>query len=178
MKTPPIQIWTIGHSTRTFEEFLGLLKEHGIEAVADVRQFPGSRRYPQFNSENLLASLRRAGVGYVHFLELGGRRKVQPDSPNTAWRHPAFRGYADYMMTPPFRDGIERLLALAAGKRTAILCAEAVWWRCHRSMISDYLKVRGDDVIHILAPGKSQPHPMTSAAKIVDGRLSYTASAS
>jgi len=175
MQSQPIQIWTIGHSTRPLEEFIALLKENEIAALADVRQFPGSKRYPHFNSENLSASLAREGIEYFHFLELGGRRKVSPDSPNTAWRHPAFRGYADYMMTENFRDGISRLLMLAKSKRTAIMCAEAVWWRCHRSMISDYLKAHGHEVIHILGKGKTEIHPFTSAARIVDGKLTYAA---
>lgn len=175
MQSRPIQIWSIGHSTRSLDDFVALLKEYEIAALADVRQFPGSRRYPQFNSENLSASLADNGIEYFHFLELGGRRKVSPDSPNTAWRHPAFRGYADYMMTDQFRDGILRLLAMAEKKRTAIMCAEAVWWRCHRSMISDYLKAYGHKVIHILSKGKTEVHPFTSAASIVNGKLTYTA---
>lgn len=175
MKLRPIQIWTIGHSTRPLEEFIALLKENEIAALADVRQFPGSKRYPHFNSENLAASLKREDIEYFHFLELGGRRKVLPDSPNTAWRHPAFRGYADYMMTENFRNGIERLLALAEKKRTAIMCAEAVWWRCHRSVISDYLKAHGHEVIHILSKDKTEIHPFASAARIMDGKLSYAA---
>jgi len=175
MKSRPIQIWTIGHSTRSLEEFIALLKENEIAALADVRQFPGSKRYPHFNSENLSKSLARECIEYFHFLALGGRRKVLQDSPNSAWRHPAFRGYADYMMTPQFHDGIARLLALAKSKRTAIMCAEAVWWRCHRSLISDFLKAHGHEVIHILGKGKTEIHPFTSAAKIVDGKLSYAA---
>lgn len=170
-----MQIRTIGHSTRALEEFIALLNENEIAALADVRQFPGSKRYPHFNSENLSKSLAREGIEYFHFLDLGGRRKVQPDSPNTAWRHPAFRGYADYMMTEAFRDGIARLLALAEKKRTAILCAEAVWWRCHRSMISDFLKAHGHEVIHILSKGKTEIHPFTSAARMVGGKLTYAA---
>jgi len=173
MRQGPMQIWTIGHSTRPLEEFLALLAENRIASLADVRQFPGSRRYPHFNAERLSPALAAAGIEYVHFLELGGRRRPRPDSPNTAWRHEAFRGYADHMMTDAFRDGIARLLAAAAQKRTAIMCSEAVWWRCHRSLISDYLKAQGHEVIHILGPGKAEPHPFTSAARIVDGRLSY-----
>ncbi|HEU6449535.1 MAG TPA: DUF488 domain-containing protein [Verrucomicrobiae bacterium] len=173
MESQPIQLWTIGHSTRSLEEFIALLAENKIAALADVRQFPGSRRVPQFNSENLSAALARQGIEYFHFVELGGRRKVLPDSPNIAWRHPAFRGYADYMMTPPFHNGISRLLELAKSKRTAIMCAEAVWWRCHRGLISDFLKAHGQEVIHILGKGKTESHPFTSAAKIVDGKLSY-----
>jgi uncharacterized protein (DUF488 family) len=175
MQSRPIQIWTIGHSTRPPEEFIALLKENEIAALADVRQFPGSKRYPHFNSENLSKSLASQYIEYVHIVELGGRRKTLPDSPNTAWRHPAFRGYADYMMTADFCDGIARLLTLAKSKCTTIMCAEAVWWRCHRGMISDYLKAEGHEIIHILGKGKTEVHPFTSAAKIVNGKLSYAA---
>jgi len=170
------RIWTIGHSTRTIDIFLSLLEENGIKLVADVRMFPGSKRYPQFGREALAKSLGEAGIRYEHFPELGGRRKAKPDSPNTAWRNESFRGYADYMETEDFRNGIERLIDLAEESGpTAIMCAEAVWWRCHRSLISDYLKVRGAAVIHILDEKKTEPHPFTSAAKIVNGELSYAA---
>jgi uncharacterized protein (DUF488 family) len=178
MQKRPIQIWTIGHSTRSLEEFIALLKENKIAVVADVRQFPGSRRYPHFGQEQLSESLAREGIEYVHFLELGGRRKARDDSPNTAWRHPAFRGYADYMMTDNFRDGIARLLALAKEKRTAVMCAEAVWWKCHRGLISDFLKAHGHEAVHILGANKTELHPFTSAARIVDGKLSYSAAES
>lgn len=170
----PETLWTIGHSTRSSEEFIELLRANGIEVLADVRHFPGSRKYPHFNVEPLRAALRDAGIGYEPFTELGGRRKVQPDSPNTAWRHPAFRGYADYMQTQEFRDGIERLKALASTRRTAIMCAEAVWWRCHRGLISDVFKLNGTRVLHITGPGTPQEHPYTSAARVVDGRLDYS----
>ena len=170
-----MKIWTIGHSTRSIEDFIALLEAEEISVLADVRRFPGSRRLPHFNQENLSASLQSAGIGYGHFSELGGRRSVRPDSPNTAWRNAAFRGYADYMMTDEFRGGIARLLSLAAERRIAIMCAEAVWWRCHRGLISDYLKAAGHDIIHILATGKTAPHPFTSAARIVEGKLSYAA---
>jgi len=166
-------VWTIGHSTRALDEFFGLLTENQIEAVADVRSLPGSRKFPQFNAENLAESLPAAGIEYIPFKQLGGRRKVRKDSTHTIWRHPAFRGYADYMDTDEFKKGIDELLDLAAKKRTAIMCSEAVWWRCHRSMISDYLKSIGVTVIHIMAPGKTEEHPYTSAATIVDGKLMY-----
>lgn len=167
-------IWTIGHSTRNIEDFISLLEENGIKLVADVRMFPGSKRYPQFNRESLAASLGKHGIRYEHFPELGGRRKTKPDSRNTAWRNASFRGYADYMQTTEFHKGIERLLDLAKDSGpTAIMCAEAVWWRCHRALISDYLKARGIEVIHIADRGKTEPHPYTSAAHIVNGRLSY-----
>lgn len=170
------QIWTIGHSTRKIAVFISLLHENDIKMVADVRSWPGSRRYPQFNMEALVDSLRRVGIRYEHFPELGGRRKSQPDSRNTAWHNASFRGYADYMETEEFRKGAERLLDLASeAGLTAIMCAEAVWWRCHRSLISDYLKVRGIEVIHILDAGKSEPHRYTAAARIVNGELSYAA---
>lgn len=168
------RIWTIGHSTRTIEAFIGLLRENAIKVVADVRMFPGSKRFPQFGKEALTDSLGRNGLQYKHFPELGGRRRARPDSKNTAWRNEAFRGYADYMQTDEFHQGVDRLVNLArAVGPTAIMCAEAVWWRCHRALISDYLKVRGVEVIHILDTGKIQPHPFTSAASIVGGRLSY-----
>ncbi|HLW35035.1 MAG TPA: DUF488 domain-containing protein [Chthoniobacterales bacterium] len=170
------KIWTIGHSTRQIDDFISLLREGGISVVADVRMFPGSRRYPQFGREALAKSLADAGIGYEHFPELGGRRKTNPDSKNTAWRNESFRGYADYMETEDFRKGIERLVNVAqTSGPTAIMCAEAVWWRCHRSLISDYLKSRGVEVLHILNHNKIEPHPFTSAAKIVNGQLSYEA---
>ena len=169
-----MRIWTIGHSTRTIEEFVSLLRENEINLLADVRAWPGSKRYPQFNKEALTESLSAHGIRYEHFLELGGRRRPRSDSKNTAWRNASFRGYADYMETEEFHKGVERLrdLAREAG-RVAIMCAEAVWWRCHRSLISDYLKVRGIEVMHILDANKIEPHPYTSAARIVDGELSY-----
>jgi uncharacterized protein (DUF488 family) len=168
------RIWTIGHSTRKIDDFLALLEENGIKLVADVRMFPGSKRYPQFGREALAQSLSERGIRYEHFRELGGRRKAKPDSKNTAWRNEMFRGYADYMETKDYQKGVERLLELVEKSGpTAIMCAEAVWWRCHRSLISDYLKARGVEVVHILDRGKVEPHPFMSAAKIVDGELSY-----
>jgi uncharacterized protein (DUF488 family) len=168
-----LTLWTIGHSTLTIENFLGALASCEIQTLADVRSFPGSRRYPQFNKDRLLASLADAGIEYVHMPELGGRRRAKPDSLNMAWRNETFRGYADYMETEDFREGIKRLLEISRAHRAAIMCAEAVWWRCHRSLISDYLKVKGVEVNHIAAAGKSEPHPFTTAARIVKGKLSY-----
>jgi uncharacterized protein (DUF488 family) len=169
-----MRIWTIGHSTRSIDTFISLLKANGITVLADVRTWPGSKRYPQFNKEKLFQSLGKAGIRYEHFPELGGRRKAKPDSKNTAWRNESFRGYADYMETEEFNKGVKRLLDLAAAAGpTAIMCAEAVWWRCHRSLISDYLEARGIEVIHILDANKTEPHPYTSAAQIVNGKLSY-----
>lgn len=168
-----LELWTVGHSTRSMEEFLEALNSFEIKVLADVRSFPGSRRYPQFNREQLKASLAAAGIEYQHFPELGGRRRVRPDSHNMAWRNKMFRGYADYMETDEFRAGMARLLEVARARPTAFMCAEAVWWRCHRSLISDYLKAKGVEVMHIMAPGKSEAHPFTSAARIVNGELSY-----
>jgi len=171
------RIWTIGHSTREIGDFIALLEENRIKVVADVRMFPGSRRYPQFGREALANSLRAHGIGYEHFPELGGRRKANPDSKNTAWRNESFRAYADYMETEDFGKGIERLIEVAGTSGSvAIMCAEAVWWRCHRSLISDYLKANGVEVLHILDHNKVEPHPFTSAAKIVKGELSYAGS--
>ena len=169
-----MRIWTIGHSTRTIDEFISLLKKNGIELLADVRAWPGSKRYPQFNKDALAESLNAHGIRYEHFPELGGKRKPNPDSRNTAWRNTSFRAYADYMETEQFHKGTDRLLDFAREAGPAsIMCAEAVWWRCHRSLISDYLKARGVEVLHILGANKVEPHPYTSAARIVNGELSY-----
>lgn len=168
-----ISLWTVGHSTLAIEDFIGKLRSFEIQVLADVRSYPGSRRYPHFNRENLIVSLADNGIRYEHFPELGGRRRARPDSLNIAWRNESFRGYADYMETNEFRDGIDRLLNIASTQRTSIMCSEAVWWRCHRSLISDYLKVKGIEVNHIMSIGKAEPHPFTSAAGVVDGELSY-----
>jgi uncharacterized protein (DUF488 family) len=166
-------IWTIGHSTRLLEEFIEMLRSFDIELVADVRNYPGSKRFPQFNKEALEISLPANRISYIHFKDLGGRRNPVPGSTNTRWRNSAFRGYADYMETQSFKTAIERLGHLAAEKRTAYMCSEAVWWSCHRSLISDYLKARGWLVMHIMEKGKASEHPYTSAARIVDGELRY-----
>ena len=171
-----MRIWTIGHSTRGIDEFISLLEENEINLLVDVRAWPGSKRYPQFNKDALKESLNAHGIRYEHFPELGGKRQSKPDSRNTTWRNASFRGYADYMETEQFQKGIERLLDVAAeAGPTAIMCAEAVWWRCHRSLIADYLKARGVKVLHILGANKVEPHPYTSAARIVNGELSYAA---
>ena len=171
--TNKLSVWTMGHSTLSIDDFLARLKAFNIELLADVRSFPGSRRYPHFNKENLASELLDAGIRYEHFRELGGRRRARPDSLNLACRNESFRGYADYMETREFHAGIERLLELVQQERVAIMCSEAVWWRCHRSMISDYLKAQGIDVVHIMGEGKSEAHPFTSAARVVNGELSY-----
>jgi uncharacterized protein (DUF488 family) len=168
-----LEIWTVGHSTRPIEELIEALRSFEIKVLADVRSYPGSKRYPQFNKENLKASLTDAAIDYQHFPELGGRRRAKPDSLNMVWRNESFRGYADYMDTEDFPRGITRLLHVARASRIAIMCAEAVWWRCHRSLISDYLKAKGIEVNHIMGAGKSEPHPFTSAGRIVNGELSY-----
>jgi len=168
-------IWTIGHSTLSFDEFVEMLQSFDIKTIVDVRSYPGSRRYPQFNKENLEVALPGKDIQYIHIAQLGGRRKANPDSQNTLWRHPAFRGYADYMGTDTFKEGINLLTQEAVMRRTAIMCSEAVWWRCHRSLISDYLKSIGWKVTHIMDINKEQEHPYTSAARIVDGRLTYKA---
>lgn len=167
-------IWTIGHSTRPLDEFITMLKFFQIDCVADIRSFPGSRKYPQFNKEALEISLPQNNIRYLHLKNLGGRRKANPDSKNTAWHHPAFRGYADYMETDEFREGILQLEQIGMQQRTAYMCSEAVWWRCHRSMVSDYLKVNGWTVMHIMGIGKDAEHPYTSPARIVGEKLVYS----
>jgi uncharacterized protein (DUF488 family) len=171
----PVCIWTIGHSTRTTDDFLALLNSNDIRALADVRRYPGSRRLQHFCQDALAHSLDELGIVYQHFPELGGRRRPRADSPNTAWRNEAFRGYADYMMTNEFRAGVARLLDLARSTPTAVMCAEALWWRCHRGLIADDLKAGGLEVVHIMGPNKTEAHPFTSAARIVGGKLSYAA---
>ena len=166
-------IWTIGHSTRSAEEFVHLLTAHQIETLVDVRSFPGSRRYPHFNKAELSQLLEQAGIEYHHMPQLGGRRKPNPNSKNAAWKNASFRAYADHIETKEFEQGIAGLSELASSKRTAVMCAEALWWRCHRSLISDYLKATGVEVIHVVDEKTTQPHPYTSAARIIDGRLSY-----
>jgi uncharacterized protein (DUF488 family) len=171
--TSSIQVWTAGHSTRSIDDFIKAIASQRIKTLGDVRSFPSSKRFPHFNQSALSESLAASGIEYLHLPELGGRRRARKDSRNTAWQNAGFRGYADYMETDAFREGIERLLALAETGRTAIMCSEAVWWRCHRSMISDYLKSNGVIVTHILSATKSEPHAYTSAASIVAGELSY-----
>jgi uncharacterized protein (DUF488 family) len=167
-------IYTIGHSTHTVEEFMAMLKSFNIELLADIRSFPGSRKFPHFNRENLPASLAENNIEYIHLKNLGGRRKVNTDSCNTGWRVAAFRGYADYMETESFNIAIEQLEKIASQKRVAYMCAEAVWWRCHRSLVSDYLKNEGWTVLHIMDVGKSTEHPYTAPAKILNGKLNYS----
>lgn len=166
-------VWTIGHSTRSIEEFIAMLQSFNIAMVVDVRHFPGSRKFPHFNKVALHVSLPQNNIQYQHLVELGGRRKADKASKNTVWRHPAFRAYADYMETSSFKEGITMLEEIATQQRTVYMCSEAVWWRCHRSMISDYLKANGWKVMHIMAIAKAEEHPYTAPAKIVNGALTY-----
>ena len=168
-----VQLWTIGHSTRSADEFGQMLRAHDIRTLVDVRSFPGSRRYPQFNKTALSDFLRTLGISYEHAPRLGGRRKPNAQSHNSAWKNASFRAYADYMETLEFKEGIRDLIAIAGKESTAIMCAESLWWRCHRSLIADYLKAAGVTVVHILDEKKTEMHPFTSAARIVDGELSY-----
>jgi uncharacterized protein (DUF488 family) len=168
-----LTIWTIGHSNRSIDAFIELLQAHRIEVLADIRRYPGSRSQPQFNEGALAESLRGAGIEYALMTDLGGRRQPRADSHNTAWRSDQFRGYADYMETEEFAQAITRLVELGKNKRIAIMCSEAVWWRCHRSLVADYLKVRGIEVLHISSVGAAKPHPFTSAATVEGGQLSY-----
>lgn len=175
--TGALSIWTIGHSTRPMEEFLALLAHWQIEAVADVRRFPGSRRCPHFGRTALEGCLPQHQIEYRWLPALGGRRRPVPSSPNTAWRNPSFRGYADYMQTAEFTRALEELLEMAGHRRTAAMCAELLWWRCHRSMIADAALVRGVAVTHILDATHSAPHLLTKPASVVHGRLTYESKA-
>jgi uncharacterized protein (DUF488 family) len=166
-------IWSIGHSTRAIDELIAILQSFRIQMLADIRTYPGSGRYPQFNKEALEISLPKYGINYIHLKELGGRRKANPHSVNIAWRNDAFRGYADYMETGDFKKGINDLQELADKERTAYMCSEAVWWRCHRSLVSDYLKSIGWTVLHIMDKQKTAEHPFTSPAHIINGVLTY-----
>lgn len=166
-------IWTIGHSSRPLADFLALLSDQGIGRLADVRRHAGSRSFPWFNPEPLSQELAAHDIGYVPFPELGGRRRPHPDSRNTVWRNASFRAYADFMETEAFEAALARLEQLARECPTAIMCAEAVWWRCHRALIADALKARGWRVLHIMEGGRVAEHPYTSAASIAQGRLVY-----
>jgi uncharacterized protein (DUF488 family) len=170
---PAKTIFTIGHSTRTLKEFLDILRSFNIQLLADIRSFPGSRRYPHFNKEQLEKELNKVGIDYIHFKDLGGRRKPVKDSHNNAWRVDAFRGYADYMETEPFKKAIDELQEVAQKHTTVYMCSEAVWWSCHRSLVSDYLKFHHWKVIHIMGINKSEEHPYTKPARITDGKLLY-----
>jgi uncharacterized protein (DUF488 family) len=172
--TDEFTIWTLGHSNLTIEGFLERLECYEIAAIADVRRFPGSRRQPQYSKERFPSSLIEHGITYRWFEALGGRRRPAPDSANTAWRNISFRGYADYMATEGFQHAVEQLLDFAREQRTALMCAEVLWWRCHRALISDVLRLREVKVVHILDLGKTVEHPFTSPARIVEGQLTYS----
>lgn len=172
-KAPAKSIFTIGHSTRSIDEFLAMLQSFDIGIVADIRRLPGSRKFPQFDQDNLTESLEENGIQYVYLAGLGGRRKVSKDSKNLRWNNPSFRGYADYMETEAFELAVKEMEKLALKAPAAMMCSEAVWWRCHRSMVADYMKAEGWMVLHIMATGKTQEHKYTSPARIVDGKVSY-----
>jgi uncharacterized protein (DUF488 family) len=172
-----MNIWTIGHSTRSTSELIAVLTSHGIEAVADVRRFPGSRRLPQFSEQALARELPTHDIDYRWIPALGGRRRSSPDSPNSGWRHAAFRGYADYVATEEFADGLFDLMMIAGGPRTANMCAEILWWRCHRRIIADVLTSLGVRVEHLRDERPGTVHRLAPPARIVDGRLTYPARA-
>lgn len=173
MSEPP-QIYALGHSTRAFDELVKLLRQHGVVTLADIRTVPRSRRNPQFNREELETTLPREGIRYIHLVRLGGlRRGLGASSPNTAWRNASFRGYADYMQTPEFAEGISELLALAASGPVAIMCAEAVPWRCHRSLVADALLARGIVTQHIMSARRTTPHQLTPFARVEGERVTY-----
>jgi uncharacterized protein (DUF488 family) len=167
------RIYTIGHSTRTLEEFIALLREHGVGRLADVRRYPGSRRYPHFSGESMAVSLPQHRIAYEHFPSLGGRRRPLKNSPNGAWENEQFQGYADHMSTGEFQEAVDRLLT--GELRTAVMCAEAVPWRCHRNLLSDELVRRGIEVIHILGRGKYDRHELNKMARIENDRVIYPA---
>lgn len=168
------RIYTIGHSTRALPELVELLCTHGVRRLVDIRRFPGSRRNPQYGQETLRTALASAGIEYLAEPGLGGRRRLQPGSPNGYWRDAGFRAYADYMAEPEFGEALERLSAGAADAPTAIMCAEAVPWRCHRQLVADALVVRGHEVTHVLGPGSARPHVLNPAARVApDGSLTY-----
>lgn len=172
-KKRAVAIHTVGHSNREIDEFIELLKKNNIEVLIDVRKLPGSTKYPHFNQDQLSTALNSVDIAYVYLKELGGRRKQNKDSINTIWKNKSFQAYADHMHTAEFLKGIEILLEYANKKRVALMCAEAVWWRCHRALIADYLKSTGIEVYHIMSATSNKLHPFTSAARIRDGKLFY-----
>jgi uncharacterized protein (DUF488 family) len=173
LKHQPATVFTIGHSTHPIAEFIEMLKAYDIETLVDIRTIPRSRHNPQFSQEALAGSLKSSGIAYRYMKDLGGLRHAKPDSPNIGWRNASFRGYADYMQTPAFEHALEELIALAATCRTAIMCAEAVPWRCHRSLVGDALTVHKMPVVDIMTAQKSSPHKLASFAKVHGQKLSY-----
>jgi uncharacterized protein (DUF488 family) len=170
-----LPVLTIGHSTRPIEVFIGLLAANGVTHLMDVRTIPKSRHNPQFNSDALARSLQDAGIAYTHVPGLGGLRRARPDSANAGWRNPSFRGYADYMQTPPFAQHIAEVVELAKSERIALMCAEAVPWRCHRSLIADALLVRGINVEEIVSETRRTPHKLTPFARVDGISVTYPA---
>ncbi len=170
-----LTVMTIGHSTHALDEFIRLLEAHDVERVVDIRTVPRSRRNPQFNRDSLPERLRAAGIRYVHLRKLGGLRATRPDSRNLGWENASFRGFADYMQTEEFARGLERLLKLAREKRSAIMCAEAVPWRCHRSLVADALLVRGVNVEHVMSGKTARPHTLTGFAQVRGNSVTYPA---
>jgi hypothetical protein len=175
--TAATTVWTIGHSTRTADEFVHVLKAHGIEVVADVRRFPGSRRHPHFGGPALQERLAREGIDYAWLSQLGGRRRGDAGAEHLGWRNPSFRAYAAYTWTEDFARGLEELLHIASGRRTTLMCSEQLWWRCHRALISDVLRFVGMEVLHIAGDGQAKVHPYTSPARIIEGELVYPGAA-
>lgn len=173
MSAGPPPVYTIGHSVHTAEAFRTLLELHGIRHLADVRLIPGSRRHPHFSREALPGLLEPGGISYQHFPDLGGRRRPKPDSIHTAWRVDAFRGYADHMSSPAFLASMAVLVDLSRAGATAVMCAEAKWWQCHRRLLADTLVARGIPVLHILSAAAPKPHELSEFAVVTDGRVSY-----
>ena len=173
MATPTV--YTIGHSTRSIEAFVDLLRQHGVEVLVDIRTVPKSRRNPQFGQQELAGSLAAAGIEYRYMKSLGGLRRPERDSVNAAWRNDSFRGYADHMQSEEFRQAVEDLLQAASENVVAIMCAEAVPWRCHRSLVGDALLVRGAKVVDVISPTSSRPHAMTRFAKVEGTSITYPA---
>ena len=169
----PRLILTVGHSTHSIEEFIGLLQAHGVTQVADVRTIPRSRHNPQFNADSVAKTLNEAGIGYIHLADLGGLRHANRASLNTGWRNASFRGFADYMQTPKFKVALQKLIKLARHGRIALMCAEALPWRCHRSLIADALLVRGFHTEHIMSATNRKVHTLTPFAKVEGGGLTY-----
>jgi uncharacterized protein (DUF488 family) len=168
-------IYTIGHSTRSADEFLALLQAHGVTHLADIRSFPASRRHPQFNRDALASFLASHGIVYRHMPALGGRRRPLPDSINSGWKHASFRGYADYMGTTPFEAAVDELERFAGAGQTSVMCAEAVWWRCHRRLLADALLVRGTPVRHIVSAAAAKPHALSEFARVSGRHVTYPA---
>jgi len=169
----PTVVLTVGHSTRSQEDFIALLQAHAVKRLVDVRSIPRSRHNPQFNRDRIASALRRAGISYLHVKDLGGLRQPRSDSPNTAWRNASFRGFADHMQTRKFAAGLRKLMKIAKMKRTTIMCAEAVAWRCHRSLIADALLARGYRVEEIVSLKRTRPHVLTSRARVKGSKIIY-----